>query len=65
MAGGGAVRNAGGMAEPELVDVVVVGLGVGGEEVAGRLAEAGLTVVGVDGTWSAGSARTGAASPAR
>ncbi|MGC4894510.1 dihydrolipoyl dehydrogenase family protein [Micromonospora sp. DT31] len=36
------------MAEPELVDVVVVGLGVGGEEVAGRLAEAGLTVVGVE-----------------
>jgi len=30
------------------VDVVVIGLGVGGEEVAGRLAEAGLTVVGVD-----------------
>ncbi|MBX7269940.1 NAD(P)/FAD-dependent oxidoreductase [Micromonospora sp. Llam7] len=36
------------MAEPELVDVVVLGLGVGGEEVAGRLAEAGLTVVGVE-----------------
>ncbi|MET8906231.1 FAD-dependent oxidoreductase [Micromonospora sp. NPDC004551] len=36
------------MAEPELVDVVVVGLGVGGEEVAGRLAEAGLTVVGIE-----------------
>ncbi|MFG3703194.1 dihydrolipoyl dehydrogenase family protein [Micromonospora sp. NPDC047670] len=36
------------MAEPEVVDVVVVGLGVGGEEVAGRLAEAGLTVVGVE-----------------
>ncbi|WP_328994223.1 NAD(P)/FAD-dependent oxidoreductase [Kribbella sp. NBC_01245] len=32
----------------EQVDVVVVGLGVGGEEVAGRLAEAGLKVVGVD-----------------
>src|SRR5881398_3864999 len=32
----------------EQVDVVVVGLGVGGEEVAGRLAEAGLTVVGVE-----------------
>ncbi|MBO4210321.1 dihydrolipoyl dehydrogenase family protein, partial [Micromonospora echinofusca] len=31
------------------VDVVVVGLGVGGEEVAGRLAEAGLNVVGIDG----------------
>ncbi|WP_433530672.1 dihydrolipoyl dehydrogenase family protein [Micromonospora sp. CA-263727] len=36
------------MAEPELVDVIVLGLGVGGEEVAGRLAEAGLTVVGVE-----------------
>ncbi|WP_431728270.1 dihydrolipoyl dehydrogenase family protein [Verrucosispora sp. TAA-831] len=36
------------MAEPEVVDVVVLGLGVGGEEVAGRLAEAGLTVVGVE-----------------
>lgn len=34
--------------EPENVDVVVVGLGVGGEEVAGRLAEAGLSVVGIE-----------------
>ncbi len=32
----------------EQVDVVVIGLGVGGEETAGRLAEAGLTVVGAD-----------------
>jgi pyruvate/2-oxoglutarate dehydrogenase complex dihydrolipoamide dehydrogenase (E3) component len=32
----------------EDVDVVVVGLGPGGEEVAGRLAEAGLAVVGVE-----------------
>ncbi|MFB9234863.1 dihydrolipoyl dehydrogenase family protein [Plantactinospora siamensis] len=30
------------------VDVVVLGLGVGGEEVAGKLAEAGLTVVGIE-----------------
>ncbi len=30
------------------VDVVVVGLGVGGEEVAGRLAQAGLAVVGIE-----------------
>lgn len=30
------------------VDVVVVGLGVGGEEVAGRLAQAGLSVVGIE-----------------
>jgi len=33
---------------PEHVDVVVVGLGVGGEEVAGRLAQAGLKVAGLD-----------------
>jgi pyruvate/2-oxoglutarate dehydrogenase complex dihydrolipoamide dehydrogenase (E3) component len=32
------------------VDVAVVGLGVGGEEVAGRLVQAGLTVVGVEHT---------------
>jgi pyruvate/2-oxoglutarate dehydrogenase complex dihydrolipoamide dehydrogenase (E3) component len=38
------------MAEAQQVDVVVVGLGVGGEEVAGRLAEAGLNVVGVEHT---------------
>jgi pyruvate/2-oxoglutarate dehydrogenase complex dihydrolipoamide dehydrogenase (E3) component len=30
------------------VDVVVVGLGVGGEDLAGRLAEAGLQVVGIE-----------------
>jgi pyruvate/2-oxoglutarate dehydrogenase complex dihydrolipoamide dehydrogenase (E3) component len=34
----------------EQVDVVILGLGVGGEEVAGRLAEAGLAVVGVEST---------------
>jgi pyruvate/2-oxoglutarate dehydrogenase complex dihydrolipoamide dehydrogenase (E3) component len=32
------------------VDVVVMGLGVGGEEVAGRLASAGLNVIGVENT---------------
>ncbi|GII21580.1 pyridine nucleotide-disulfide oxidoreductase [Planosporangium mesophilum] len=32
----------------EQVDVVVIGLGVGGEEVAGKLAEAGLSVVGIE-----------------
>jgi hypothetical protein len=31
----------------ELVDVIVVGMGPGGEEVAGRLAESSLSVVGV------------------
>ncbi len=38
------------MGEMQQVDVVVVGLGVGGEEVAGRLAAAGLAVVGVENT---------------
>ena len=38
------------MAQKQQADVVVIGLGVGGEEVAGRLAEAGLTVVGVENT---------------
>jgi pyruvate/2-oxoglutarate dehydrogenase complex dihydrolipoamide dehydrogenase (E3) component len=33
---------------PSVVDVVVVGLGPGGEDLAGRLAEAGLEVVGID-----------------
>lgn len=32
----------------QAVDVVVIGMGPGGEEVAGRLAEAGLSVVGVE-----------------
>ena len=32
----------------EQVDVVVLGLGIGGEEVAGRLAETGLEVVGIE-----------------
>ena len=30
------------------VDVVVIGMGVGGESVAGQLAEAGLSVVGIE-----------------
>ncbi|WP_020523561.1 dihydrolipoyl dehydrogenase family protein [Catelliglobosispora koreensis] len=33
----------------ERVDVVVAGLGVAGEEVAGKLAEAGLSVIGIEG----------------
>lgn len=32
----------------EQVDVVVIGMGVGGEEVAGKLAEAGLRVIGIE-----------------
>lgn len=32
----------------EQADAVVIGMGVGGEEVAGRLAEAGLDVVGIE-----------------
>jgi pyruvate/2-oxoglutarate dehydrogenase complex dihydrolipoamide dehydrogenase (E3) component len=34
--------------ETEYTDVVVIGLGVGGEEAAGKLAEAGLHVTGVE-----------------
>ncbi|WP_106402746.1 dihydrolipoyl dehydrogenase family protein [Actinocorallia populi] len=36
------------MAEVTEVDVVVVGMGPGGEDAAGRLAEAGLDVIGVE-----------------
>jgi pyruvate/2-oxoglutarate dehydrogenase complex dihydrolipoamide dehydrogenase (E3) component len=32
----------------EEVDVVVIGVGVGGEQTAGRLADAGLSGVGVE-----------------
>jgi pyruvate/2-oxoglutarate dehydrogenase complex dihydrolipoamide dehydrogenase (E3) component len=36
------------VAEPEQVDAIVLGLGPGGEDVAGRLAEAGLAVVAIE-----------------
>jgi pyruvate/2-oxoglutarate dehydrogenase complex dihydrolipoamide dehydrogenase (E3) component len=36
------------MSTTETVDAVVIGMGPGGEDVAGRLAEAGLSVVGIE-----------------
>ncbi len=36
--------------EEQLVDVIVIGLGPGGEAAAGQLAEAGLDVVGIEGS---------------
>ncbi len=37
-----------GLAVPGKVDAIVLGMGPGGEEVAGRLADAGMSVVGID-----------------
>ena len=36
------------MSDPLRADVVVIGMGPGGEALAGRLAESGLDVVGID-----------------
>ena len=33
---------------PEQADVVIIGMGPGGEDIAGRLAEAGVDVVGIE-----------------
>src|SRR6202042_250102 len=46
--GPGPVDQLGRAVAPVEVDAIVVGLGPGGEEVAGRLAEAGLEVVGIE-----------------
>ena len=46
-------------------DVVVVGMGVGGEAVAGQLADAGLDVVGIEAELVGGECPTGHVSPAR
>jgi pyruvate/2-oxoglutarate dehydrogenase complex dihydrolipoamide dehydrogenase (E3) component len=48
----------------EQADVVVLGMGPGGEDVAGRLAEAGLDVIGAEDRL-VGSAPIGAASRPR
>ena len=55
------------MGDPSVarVDVVALGMGVGGERVAGQLADAGLRVVGIDAVLLGGECPTGAASRAR
>jgi pyruvate/2-oxoglutarate dehydrogenase complex dihydrolipoamide dehydrogenase (E3) component len=41
-------RNAEVTAMDQQADLIVIGMGVGGEEVAGRAAEAGMDVVGIE-----------------
>ena len=53
------------MGEMELTDVVVLGMGPGGEYAAETLAEAGLHVTASSPGWSAASAPTSAASRPR
>jgi pyruvate/2-oxoglutarate dehydrogenase complex dihydrolipoamide dehydrogenase (E3) component len=49
----------------EKVDVVVIGMGPGGEDAAGKLAEAGLNVVGIEKELVGGECPYWGASPAR
>ena len=46
-------------------EVVVLGMGPGGEDVAGKLAEAGLDVVGIEKQLVGGNAPTGAVFPSK
>jgi Pyridine nucleotide-disulphide oxidoreductase len=46
-------------------DVVVIGIGPGGEDAAGKLAQAGLHVTGVEASWSAVNAPYWGCVPAR
>jgi pyruvate/2-oxoglutarate dehydrogenase complex dihydrolipoamide dehydrogenase (E3) component len=50
---------------PEQADVVVIGMGPGGEDIAGRLAESGFDVAGSRRASWVVSARTGGVCPAR
>jgi pyruvate/2-oxoglutarate dehydrogenase complex dihydrolipoamide dehydrogenase (E3) component len=49
----------------EQPDLIVIGMGVGGEEVASRTAETGMHVLGIERRLVGGNAPTGAASRRR